>query len=453
MLQQQLQQPQQPQQPPPSPQQQCILFYKYFVLSISTAQRAALAEEQRALCEACGLRGRLRVACEGLNGTLAGNHEGTAAYIGAMERDARHRFAGIDWKSADSVEAAECFGGDLQVRETEEVVSSGGTLTGVGLSCPASRLSPRDFHAKLTAPGAARDLVLVDVRNGYESAVGRFEVPGGCPAIAPGTRTFGQFRAWVERTVAARATSEGDGAATDAPAGPIPPAAWEALQPERVAGKAVLMYCTGGVRCEKASACVRELLDRQHAALPTGTAPEATPVVFQLEGGIHRYLEAFPDGGCFRGKNFVFDRRTTVSPLRPQGEVIVGRCAQRGCGAPWDEHSDTHRCAACRVLVLVCPECDAAYAPPPPRPHAAGSDGEAAYPHGFYCEEHAFLGDTSADALLQVQAKLESGLAALQRAGQQAKHRRRSARRLLGWVGARLLELGDQAVRARHTLT
>ena len=110
MLQQQLQQPQQPQQPPPSPQQQCILFYKYFVLSISTAQRAALAEEQRALCEACGLRGRLRVACEGLNGTLAGNHEDTTAYIDAMGRDARHRFAGIDWKSADGVEAAECFG-------------------------------------------------------------------------------------------------------------------------------------------------------------------------------------------------------------------------------------------------------------------------------------------------------------------------------------------------------
>jgi hypothetical protein len=100
------------------------------------------------------------------------------------------------------------------------------------------------------------------------------------------------------------------------------------------------MYCTGGIRCEKASAYVRS---------------RGVEDVSQLAGGIHRYLEEFEDGGHFKGKNFVFDQRVAVGPA---GAAVVGRCL--GCAAPYDELSGGRVCTVCRVLVLVCPGCAAA---------------------------------------------------------------------------------------------
>ena len=113
------------------------------------------------------------------------------------------------------------------------------------------------------------------------------------------------------------------------------------------------MYCTGGIRCESASAFLRR------------TAKPAA--VYQLKGGIHRYLEAFPDGGYFRGKNFVFDGRVAVAPSEhvegrvdakncASKESVVGRCAL--CCSPHDVYDhDNGRCHRCRALVLVCPTC------------------------------------------------------------------------------------------------
>ena len=84
-------------------------------------------------------------------------------------------------------------------------------------------------------------------------------------ALNPKTRRFGQFSEWVDQE----------------------------LDDLRTKDK-ILMYCTGGIRCEKASAYLKYL---------------GLENVYQLQGGIHRYLEAFPDGGFFKGKNFVFDQR------------------------------------------------------------------------------------------------------------------------------------------------
>ena len=105
----------------------------------------------------------------------------------------------------------------------------------------------------------------------------------------------------------------------------------------------VLMYCTGGVRCERASACLRA---------------QGVPNVAQLSGGIHAYLEAFPDGGLFVGKNFVYDPRRAVPaqvPRRDRECDVVGRCLV--CAAPWDDYAAESRCRHCRVLVLVCAAC------------------------------------------------------------------------------------------------
>ncbi|CAI5960001.1 unnamed protein product [Closterium sp. NIES-64] len=75
---------------------------------------------------------------------------------------------------------------------------------------------------------------------------------------------------------------------------------------------------------------------------------------FPNGGGIVRYLEAFPDGGFFQGKNFVFDHRLAVPPAAPQ-QATIGVCCL--CVRPFDDYSGRNRCAACRMLLLVCPAC------------------------------------------------------------------------------------------------
>ena len=69
-----------------------------------------------------------------------------------------------------------------------------------------------------------------------------------------------------------------------------------------------------------------------------------------------RYLEAFPDGGFFRGKNFVFDERVAHSaPNNARPAAPIGRCVL--CQQPWDDYTARHRCARCRLLILLCPQC------------------------------------------------------------------------------------------------
>lgn len=98
--------------------------------------------------------------------------------------------------------------------------------------------------------------------------------------------------------------------------------------------------CTGGIRCEKASAMLRK---------------RGVEDVNQLSGGIHRYLESFPDG-FFRGKNFVFDQRVIQTVDCEKGNNdIVGKCTN--CCTEYDELSGSRICTVCRDLVLVCPDC------------------------------------------------------------------------------------------------
>ena len=198
--------------------------------------------------------------------------------------------------------------------------------------------------------------LILDVRNHYEHAVGRFPL-----AVDPGTRTFGEFRSWCEANEATlRSASQ------------------------------VLLYCTGGVRCEKASTLVSSIV---------AVGRDSVVPVHHLKGGIHRYLEQYPDGGFFCGANFVFDARRTVRPeiakpstndsglppaspagsppgsrLAPEiGPDAVGRtvdaivqqtaqavgvCEECGEGSlATNVLHDGRRCHACRMLVLACDRC------------------------------------------------------------------------------------------------
>jgi predicted sulfurtransferase len=124
----------------------------------------------------------------------------------------------------------------------------------------------------------------------------------------------------------------------------------------------VFMYCTGGVRCERASLFLQTLLQEE---------TEQPPQIYQLHGGIQRYLESNRSsskdsdtisnkGGYFRGKNFVFDPRRT-DPM--QESTVVGHCLV--CLKPHDDYDNGHapaagkeaRCWNCRILILVCNDC------------------------------------------------------------------------------------------------
>ncbi|CAD7940852.1 unnamed protein product [Amoebophrya sp. A25] len=155
------------------------------------------------------------------------------------------------------------------------------------------------------------------------------------------------------------------------------------------AGKKVFAYCTGGVRCERATQLLRIVLEKEPNETATGevvepgildgtsttaeissgaiagdatTANTSTTELFQLRGGIHAFLDRYPDGGgCFHGKNFVFDNRMLETREDGVGGVVVGKKCPvgkcRGCGVACEDYTSNARCQKCRMRVLLCDTC------------------------------------------------------------------------------------------------
>mmetsp|Transcript_8618 Transcript_8618/g.19367 ORF Transcript_8618/g.19367 Transcript_8618/m.19367 type:complete len:545 (+) Transcript_8618:310-1944(+) len=301
------------------------LFYKYTPIS----DPAAFVSTQHALCSKLGLTGRLLVGAEGVNGTLSCEVSSSALQDWIDRTGSLPGFQDVDWKLSEGDVAP--FANTLTVKVVNEIVATGNAAVGDIAEHGGRHLSPHDFHSALA--NADGDTVVIDVRNTFEHAIGRFETGAGLSAIEPKMQAFTEFDAWCEKV---------------APS---------------LKDKKVLMYCTGGIRCEKASC----MLTRRGVG-----------DVSQLRGGIHRYMDAFPDGdgSLWRGKNFVFDNRVSMSietpPVQQQqqqpplpgvdagsdaGEdrAVVGRCVE--CRAKYDVLSGNRICALCRDLVLVCPRC------------------------------------------------------------------------------------------------
>lgn len=271
-----------------------LLFYKYVDIDgVDT-----VVEWVAQLAERLGLLGRVLLATEGLNGTVSGTADAVQNFISAMSAHAL--FGGIDWKTSTHNPECGLPFPDLLVKQVKEIVSLGGH--NVNPANGGRHLTPEEFHQTISDSSGAEKIVLVDVRSTYEHAIGHFD-----GAIKPDMKEFSAFPRFVDQHA------------------------------EEWRGKKVLMYCTGGIRCEKASAYVKSC---------------GVEDVSQLAGGIHRYLEQFPDGGHFRGKNFVFDRRIAISSQNP---TVVGRCI--GCAVPYDELSGSRICTVCRDLVVLCPAC------------------------------------------------------------------------------------------------
>jgi UPF0176 protein len=235
-----------------------ILFYKY----VEVADPPKLAGEQRALCVDLGLKGRILIAGEGVNGTLAGSEQAIETYAAALKGDIR--FSDIDIKKS---------AGDpgtfpkLVVKVRPEIVA---LHAGPIRPDQDNQLSPADWKRMMEENP---DAVMLDVRNRFESTAGKFENAVTCD--------IGHFRELPDYI----------------------------SQLEHLKQKTVLMYCTGGIRCEKASALFRA---------------RGFKNVFQLHGGIVRYQEQFGNEH-WQGECFVFDQRMTVKVEK--GLVPIGRCA------------------------------------------------------------------------------------------------------------------------------
>jgi UPF0176 protein len=248
-----------------------------------------------AVCAAEGVQGTLLLAREGINGTVAGPRTGIDRVLAAIR--ALPGCAGLEWKES---EAATLPFRKMKVRLKAEIVSMG--QPGVDPRAGTGRyVAPAEWNALISAP----DVAVIDTRNGYEVAVGTFR-----GAVDPGTERFRDFPAW-----------------------------W-AAEKARFAGKRIAMFCTGGIRCEKAT---NFLLG------------EGVEEVFHLKGGILKYLEEVPEAeSLWQGECFVFDGRVSVGHgLRPGTMVMCGACG-RAVGA--EGRSDpAYEAGVC------CPACVAEY--------------------------------------------------------------------------------------------
>jgi UPF0176 protein len=239
-----------------------ILFYKYVPIDDPTA----FATGQRRLCSALGLKGRVLIAGEGINGTLAGPRTGVDEYIAALRSDSR--FADIEIKSSAGDERT--FP-KLVVKVRPEIVT---LAADVPLTAETgNHLTPGEWKRTLEEEP---DVVLLDIRNRYESQLGKFANATTCEI-----ENFRELPAYVERL-------------------------------ESLKDRKVLIYCTGGIRCEKASSLLRS---------------KGFANVFQLHGGIVSYQEQFGNEHWL-GECFVFDQRMAIAV--DANLVPIGRCAHTG---------------------------------------------------------------------------------------------------------------------------
>lgn len=266
-----------------------LLFYKYVDLEYPKQVQKWLQK----LCADLRLTGRIIIAHEGINATVGGSEKNTEIFKKALEKD--QRFINIDFKESEGSE--QCFP-RMRIIVKNEIVYLGLDPKKVTAQNGGKHLTPAETHNLIAQK--PDDLVILDARNDYEWRIGAFE-----GAIKPDIEHFRQFPKFVDDNL------------------------------EQFKDKQVLMYCTGGIRCERASTYLKE----------KGVAKN----VYQILGGIHRYAEQFPDG-FFRGKNYVFDDRVAVRI----NDDILSTCNL--CPTPCDDYTNCLN-ATCNEHFIACPAC------------------------------------------------------------------------------------------------
>ena len=206
------------------------------------------------LMETLRIRGTLLLAKEGINGTVAGSRHSIDRFLQTLEQD--KRLAPLEYK--------ESLSRDLPFKRTRVKLKKEIVTMGVENIDPrhsvGTYVEPEDWDELIADP----DVLLIDTRNDYEIQVGTFK-----SAVNPNTNTFREFPDYVKQN----------------------------LDPAK--HKKVAMFCTGGIRCEKSTAYLKE---------------QGFDEVYHLKGGILKYLEKVPEGqSSWQGECFVFDDRVTVN--------------------------------------------------------------------------------------------------------------------------------------------
>lgn len=268
-----------------------LLYYKFKDLG-SEAQVQALKERHHRRGQELGLKGRVYLATEGLNGTVGGTFEACEAYKRYIETE--EGFGAIHWKedAHDAIPFAK-----LKTKARKTLVNLGEADVPDLVRFSGKRLKPSEWRKTLETE---TDFLLLDVRNRYESEVGRFK-----GAVCPDIENFHEFPKWVESLEGSK-------------------------------DRKILMYCTGGIRCEKFSGLLVQ---------------RGFKDVSQLDGGILGYAKE-EEGRHFEGECFVFDDRLTVPVAQPP--TVISRCAV--CGTTESRYVNCSN-MECNALFICCDAC------------------------------------------------------------------------------------------------
>ncbi len=240
-------------------------LYKFVKLPDFAALQAPLL----ACCQANSVKGTILLAEEGINGTIAGTPENINQVLAFLRQDPRL----ADLNHKESYADQQPFY-RIKVRLKQEIVSMG--VPGIDPTQNVGQyVKPEDWNTLLADP----NVVVIDVRNDYEVAIGTFQ-----GAINPKTKSFSELPDWLRQADALRTKPK------------------------------VAMFCTGGIRCEKSTAFLRQ---------------QGFDQVYHLEGGILSYLETVPEAdSLWQGECFVFDERVSVAHRLQPGQYQLCRACR-----------------------------------------------------------------------------------------------------------------------------
>lgn len=269
-----------------------LLYYK--IITIGHPKK--VVETHREICKALQLKGRILIGKDGINGTVAGTKEAIEMYKAYCNQT--RPFKNIDWKESTSREMP--FP-KLRIRPRKEIITTDDRES-FTLCSRGNHVSRDTFHKWLVNK---EDMVILDMRNDYEWEIGRF-----VNSVRPPMKYFRDLKDQMDYY-------------------------------EQFKGKKIVMFCTGGIRCEPASAMfLAHGFDRDH--------------IYQLEGGIVKYAEKYGNEGYYEGKCFVFDDRVAVPVDTTENAKILGNCYH--CAQVCDEYTNCIN-SGCNLLYISCTEC------------------------------------------------------------------------------------------------
>ena len=277
--------------------QKILLYYKFTPIRDPEAVKLW----QKTLCDSLDLRGRILISRHGINGTVGGEMDDLKKYIKESKKFPGFNDMTFKWSDGSredfprmSVKQRRELVG-FQNSEDEFDVDENGVIGG------GQHLKPKQVHELVEKYGD--DVVFFDGRNEHEAKIGKFK-----NAIVPNTNTSRDFIAELESD-----------------------------KYDDIKNKKVITYCTGGIRCEVISSMMKK---------------RGFTDVYQIDGGIVKYGEAYGDDGLWEGSLRVFDNRMTVD--FSDHTKTIGECSH--CGGPTNNFENC-ALAECNDLVLICLNC------------------------------------------------------------------------------------------------